>query len=372
MWKSLKTLLLMEKSNRSNIYTFLVVALLIGAYIYIASDEEFNNPLGDSTEEYQSASSALGKYQVVDLNEPESANSMFGRLTRLRQAIALKQAALKMENDRLIFEASKKVIQLRNEVYEQEDYEEVADLIPPKIHSDNENLFIEKLEEKNISLHQDSLQYWQFLLLIFGILGFVWFPFLSVYTSGIMIDDFQHSTVIKGYPVRFDQYVIAKSITKLIMIFSFIALIFIISTPLLYFKGAGEVSYPVVVYSGSPQALTIPKYILLCLAFMIIIAIFTVLFSIVLNMLFKNMYITMFIQMILFFMPILFPRLISAIPYNPFNFLSFQSILDGDSLGLKNPVDLQYTDAFIVLFITIVILIFVVKRFLSTGKLQKA
>ena len=156
------------------------------------------------------------------------------------------------------------------------------------------------------------------------------------------------------------------------MIFSFIVLIFIISLPLIQIKGIGVANYPVIVYNGTPIAYSIPQYILLCIGIMFVITIFTLLLSIIFNMIFKNLYITLFIQLILYFLPILFPSLISVLPYNPFNFLNFNMILEGGTLGISNPVDVTFIDGFIMLSICIVIMLIIVQRFLSTGKLKRA
>lgn len=372
MWKTLKMCFIIEKSNRSNLYSLLFVTLLIAGFMYIASDELFNNPLVDATSEYQSASSAISKFQVVDVEAVEEGGNLYGILTRLRQAIALKLAALRLDKEDILYKATERVITQREHVYKAEDYEIVRDLIPSKIHSENEKVFVQTLSEKEIPYKKESLEYWPFLLMIFTFIGFAWFPLLSFYTSGIMIEDFQHTSILKGYPVRFDQYVIAKSVTKMIMIISFIALIFIASLPLIQYKGLGISDYPVIVYNGTSVAYTIPQYIILCISIMLVIAVFTLLLSIILNMIFKNMYITLFIQMLLFFLPIMFPSLISLLPYNPFNFLNFNMIIEGGPLTLIDPVDITFKGGFIVLFICIAIMLVIVQRFLSTGKLKRA
>ena len=372
MWRTLKTCLIIERSNRSNLYSFLFVIALIAGFMYIASDENFNNPLNESTSEYQSASSAISKFEVVDVNAVNFDGNLYGSLTRLRQALSLKLAALKAENEDMLYSGLTRVIEFREEVYASKQYPLVRDQIPAKIHNDNERIMLETLIEKEIVYKQDPLQYWQFLLAVFAFIGIAWFPLLSFYTSGIMIEDFSHSSILKGYPVRFSQYVISKSFTKLLMIFSFIILIFIVSLPLIYYKGIGEADYPVIIYNGESIAYTIPQYILLCISIMFIVAIFTLLLSIILNMVFKNMYITLFIEMLLFFLPIIFPSLVSVVPYNPFNFLNFNMIIEGGALSLINPVDITYKVGFIVLFICIAVMLIIVQRFLSTGKLKRA
>lgn len=372
MWKTLKTCFVIERSNRSNLYSIFLVIALIAAFIYVASNENYKNQLVISTAEYQSASSAVSKFQVVDVNAVDNSDTLFATLTKLRQALSLKLAAMKVEDEKMLRTGLQRVIQMREKVYTAEDFHLVKDLIPAPIHNQNERVLLEKLIEKDLTYQQENLQYWQFLLILFTFIGIAWFPILSFYTSGIMIEDFSHSSLLKGYPVRFSTYVIAKSFTKLVMIISFIALIFIVSLPLIKIKGLGIADYPVVIYNGLSEAITIPQYIGICIVFMVLIGLFTLLLSIIFNMLFKNMYITLFVQMLLFFLPILFPSLISLIPYNPFNFLNFNMILEGGTLSLANPVDVTFKTGLLIISICILVLLLIVQRFLSTGKLKRA
>jgi hypothetical protein len=371
MWKALKTCFIIERSNRSNIFTLLFMTLLIVGFMYIASDEFYNNPIFEGTNEYQSASAAVSKFQVVDLNQVENADSLFGYLTKLRQSIALKLAALKTERQDMLYAAQDQIYKQRNKLYEKDDFAKIEDQIPASIYNERELVYVNALQEKEIPFQQNALEYWPFLLSIFSMIGFLWFPFLSFYTSGIMIEDFRHTTLLKGYPVRFDQYVIAKSVMKFMMILSFIALIFIVSLPLIKYKGLGESAYPVVIYNGSVVAYTIPQYILLSIAMMIVVTLFTLLLSIIMNMLFKNMYLTLFIQLILYFVPIMFPVMFSWLPYNPFNYLNFSMVIEGGQLALKNPVDVTFMTGFILLAICIIIMLIVVQRFLSAGRLKR-
>lgn len=371
MWRTLKACLLIERSNKSNLYSLLFVAVLIVGFMFYANSERVSNPLVSATAEYQSASSALSKFQVVDVSEEGDGSNIFRNITIQRQAIALKLAALNLDREKYYYKGSLKLIDIREKGYEIERFPIVADLIPSKIHNDRDRLYINSLLETETSYKQDSLAYLPFLLILFSMIGTVWFVFLSFYTSGIMIEDFRHTSILKGYPVRFDKYVIAKSMTKLALIVGFIALIFIISLPLIYFKGLGDTAYPVVVFNGELVVYSIVQYIGMCIINMIVIAVFTMLLSIILNVLLKNMYLTLFIQLILFFMPVLFPSLISVLPYNPFHFLNFNMILEGATLELASPVALTSLQGLLILIVCIGIMLVAIKAFLSTGKLKR-
>lgn len=371
MWRTLKMFFLIERTNRSNYFVLLLVAACIVGFMFYASSEKVSNPLVETTAEYQSASSALSKFQVIDVNDEGDGSNVFGNITKQRQAIALKLAALNMDREPMYYKGSIKLLDVREKIYSMDGFEIVQDLIPAKIHSDRERLFIQTLLDKEIHYKQEPLAYLPFLLTLFSVIGAVWFVFLSIYTSNIMIEDFRHTSILKGYPIKFNQYVIAKSMTKFGMVLGFIALIFVISLPLIHYKGLGDQAYPVIIYNGGIEAYSIVQYIGLSIVFMIVITIFALLLSIILNVLLKNLYLTMFVELILFFLPVLFPQLISMIPYNPFNFLNFNMIIEGGQLELANPVDINFKDGLIVLVISILLMLVAIKAFLTSGKLKR-
>jgi hypothetical protein len=96
------------------------------------------------------------------------------------------------------------------------------------------------------------------------------------------------------------------------------------------------------------------------------------LLSIILNVLLKNMYLTLFVHFILFFLPIIFPSLISFFPYNPFHFMNFNEILNGMPVDLPKSVDITMNEGLLLMVICILIMLFIIKTFFSTGKIKRA
>lgn len=68
----------------------------------------------------------------------------------------------------------------------------------------------------------------------------------------------------------------------------------------------------------------------------------------------------------------IFPSLISVFPYNPFNFMNFNDILRGVPVDLAQPVDITMNLGLFILFFCIILMLFAIKTFFSTGKIKRA
>jgi hypothetical protein len=252
-----------------------------------------------------------------------------------------------------------------------EGFDKVATNLPTKTENQLDSVFYQYIKKEGTSLSLDSLSFFPFIAYLFGGLGSLWFIFMSIYSCGIMAEDFQHTSLIKGYPISFDKYVIAKCTSSILLVGVFLLELFVCSLPLIYFKGLGDPAYPIAIFNGTFDVYPIYKYLGLAVLYMICISIFTILLSVILNVLLKNMYLTLFLELLLFVFPMLFPSMMNFMPFNPFNYLNFSSVLDGHTLDLANPVTLNSTYGLIYIGISIVIMLVAVKLFLTTGKLKK-
>lgn len=371
MWKLLKTNFIIEKTSKKNIFAFLFVALFVFGLAIYMENEEIGNLVKSKTSEFQNLESAVSQFQVMDATEGSGSSDIYKNIVQQKRLVALQRAATKMDHPDMFLNTAIDLAKLRNEAFDLDGYEEVAVYLPTKTENQMESIFYNYLNTFEIPIFTDSLSFYQFLIFLFGILGSIWFIFISFYTSGIMIEDFRHTSLIKGYPIPFDQYVVAKGISTLVIIVVFIVELFLCSLPLIYFRGLGDFSYPIAVFDGDFQIYSIVQYIGVCVLYMICISIFVILLSIILNVLLKNMYLTLFVQLFLYVLPILFPTMISLVPFNPFNYMNFTILLSGQSLDLHQPVELNITFGLLYIGISIVLMVIVIKLFLSTGKLRR-
>lgn len=371
MIRALKVGLKIELTNRKNLFLLLIVALItIGMMFYIKS-QSAGNQIVEKTGDFYSAQAALTKFQVIDASEDGDGSDLYKNLNKQKIAVALQIAALKMQKSEMYYETSIEIAELRAKAYDYEEYDKVASLMPSRIKNTLNHMYFTHLLKSEQSVAQNPLQFFPFLLFFFSIVGAGWYIFISFYTSSILLDDFEHSSMIKGYPIRFDQYIFTKCVTYFLYILAFIMVIIACATPLLFINGAGDTSYPIAVYVGEPAIYSTIHYVIISIGYMIVVAIFAMLLSIILNVVLKNMYLTLFVQSILFFLPEVFPSMISFMPYNPFNFLNFNKILSGYPLELAKPVDVTMTIGLIILLVCIALMMFVIKTFFSTGKIAR-
>ncbi|WP_042470304.1 ABC transporter [Bacillus ndiopicus] len=371
MIQALKVGLKIELTNRKNLFLLFIVALItVGMMFYIES-QSAGNQIVEKTGDFYSAQAALTKFQVIDASDDGDGSDLYKSLNKQKIAVALQIAALKMQNSKMYYETSIEIAELRAKAFDMEEYDKVASLMPSRIKNTLNHMYFSHLLKAEQEMTPNLLQYFPFLLFFFSIVGAGWYVFISFYTSSILLEDFEHSSLIKGYPIRFDQYIFTKCVTYFLYIIGFIVVVFACAVPLIFINGAGDASYPIAVYVGQPAIYSTIHYVALSISYMIIIAIFAMLLSIILNVLLKNMYLTLFVQSILFFLPEVFPSMISFMPYSPFNFLNFNKILSGYPLELAAPVDITMTTGLIILLICIALMMLVIKTFFSTGKIAR-
>lgn len=370
--RALKVGLVIERANRKNLVALVAVVIIVFGFMFYINAQALGNQLVEKKGDYYSAQAILSKFQVKDASETGDGSELYKNLTKQKSNIALQIAALTIDKQSMYYETSLQLAELREEAFELEGYENVAELLPSKLQNSMDYLYFKRMNDEGKDTISDLFQYMPFLLFFFIHVGAGWYIFISFHTSSILLDDFEHSSIIQGFPVRFDHYILSKCIITFLSIVTSILLIFICAIPLWLLNGLGNPLEPVAIYLGNATLISTIQYIAMSVGYMIFISIFVMLLSIILNVLLKNMYLTLFVHFILFFLPMIFPSLISLIPYNPFNFMNFNDILRGLPLDLAKPVDLTMNLGLMIMSISIILMLFVIKTFFSTGKIKRA
>lgn len=370
MWRMLKTFFILEKSNKKNSFTSTLVAIFVLGMVFFVKSEDLGNLVMEKSNEYQSLSIALNKFQNVDATDSGNGSDLYKNLVRQQQYVVKQRMAIRMDRPELFVDTAIDLANLRASSFEMEGFDQVSNYLPSKKENKLNSVFYQYINKAGIPFSIQSLSYFQFLAYLFSILGSIWFVFMSIYSCGIMIEEFRHTSLIKGYPITFIKYVIAKCISTMVIIGVFILEIFVFSLPLLFFIGSGDPTYPIAVFDGIFDIYPIYKYIGISLLYMVGISIFTILLSIILNVLLKNMYLTLFLELLLFSFPLLFPNMMRLVPFNPFNYMNFPQILQGQTLDLAIPVVLTSTHGLFYIGLSIAVMVGIVRLFLSTGKLK--
>lgn len=370
--RALRVGLVIERANRKNLVALLAVAIIVFGFMFYIKAQAVGNQIVEKKGDFYSAQAILSKFQIKDASETGDGSDLYKNLVKQKSTIALQIASLTMDKQSMYYETSLKLAELRQQAFELEGYENVAELLPSKLQNSMDYLYFQRMIDEGKDTISDLFQYMPFLLFFFVHVGAGWYIFISFHTSSILLDDFEHSSIIQGFPVRFDHYILSKCLIAFLTIVTSILLIFICAIPLWIINGLGNPLEPVGIYVGNATLVTTIQYIAMCVGYMILISIFVMLLSIILNALLKNMYLTLFVHFILFFLPMIFPSLISLIPYNPFNFMNFNDILLGVPVDLAKPVDITMNLGLVIISISIILMLFVIKTFFSTGKINRA
>ncbi|WP_354471287.1 ABC transporter [Lysinibacillus parviboronicapiens] len=370
--RALKVGLVIERANRKNLVVLVAVVIIVFGFMFYINAQAIGNQIVEKKGDYYSAQAILSKFQVKDALETGDGSDLYKNLVKQKSHIALQIAALTMDKQSMYYETSLQLAELRQEAFELEGYENVAELLPSKLQNSMDYLYFKRMIDEGKDTISDLFQYMPFLLFFFVHVGAGWYIFISFHTSSILLDDFEHASIIQGFPVRFDHYILSKCIIAFLSIVTSILLIFICAIPLWIINGLGNPLEPVGIYVGKATLISTSQYIAMSVGYMMVISIFVMLLSIILNVLLKNMYLTLFVHFILFFLPMIFPSLISLIPYNPFNFMNFNDILRGFPLDLAKPVDITMSLGLIMICISIILMLFVIKTFFTTGKICRA
>lgn len=372
MLRALKVGLIIEHGNRKNLVALVAVVIIVFGFMFYINAQAVGNQLVEKKGDYYSVQAILSKFQIKDASETGDGSDLYKNLIKQKRSIALQIAALTMDKQSKYYEASLQLTELRKEAFELEGYENIAELLPSKVQNSMDSLYFKWMIDEGKDTISEVFQYLPFLLYFFTYVGAGWYIFISFHTSSILLDDFEHSSLIQGFPVRFDYYILSKCMITFLSIVASILLIFICAIPLWIINGLGNPLEPVGIYVGNATLVSTIQYIAMSVGYMIFISIFVMLLSIILNVLLKNMYLTLFVHFILFFLPMIFPSLISLIPYNPFNFMNFNDILRGLPVDLEKPVDITMNLGFAIMCVSIILMLFVIKTFFSTGKMNRA
>lgn len=372
MFRMLKTLLIVERTDKKTLFAILAIAIFALAISIYSHQTELGNPIKEKSNESLSVKVALNKFQVVDATEDGPGSPLYKNVVQQDHAYTKQGMSLKVNRPELYVESALRLTQLRKDAFTMDEYDKVAAIMPQMIENELDYYYYSYLSQLETPPPFAAYTYTEFLMYLFGFIGAFWFLIVAVYSSNIMIEDFRHTTLIKGYPISFDRYVMAKVLVTWSMTCLFIVTLVLFSLPYGFLGEWGNLSSVIAVWNGEVEIHRVLSYIGFATGYMLVLSLVAIVSSVILNVVVRNVYITVFIQLGLVALPIMFPRLATLIPWYPYHYVNFPSLLRGESLMGVYPAELSAWMGLVVLSIYLVLLLALVKWFLSSGKLQRA
>lgn len=371
MFRMLRTLFIVERTDKKTLFALLAIAMFSLAISIYSYQTELGNPIIQKSNEALTVKAALNKFEVMDATEDGPGSPLYKNVVQQDTAFTRQGMSLKTDRPELYIDSALKLTQLRKDAFTMNEYEKIADLMPEKIENELDYHYYNYLKQLETPPPFATYTYTEFVMYLLGFIGTFWFLVVAIYSSNIMIEDFHHTTLIKGYPIPFDRYILAKVFTAWSITCLFIITLILFSLPYGFLGDWGNISSVIPVWNGEVEVISMLSYSVFAIGYMLLLSLVAIVSSVILNVLVRNVYITVFIQLGLVALPSMFPKMTTLFPWYPYHYINFPALLQGKSLTGAYPVELSAWMGIVVLTVYVGILFGLIKWFLSSGKLQR-
>ena len=151
MWRVLKTLFILEKSNKKNTFTIILVALFVMGMVLFLKTEDLGNLVKVKSNEFQSLTIALNKFQNVDATDSGNGSDLYKNLVRQQQYVVKQRMAIRMNRPELFVDTAIELANLRASSFEMEGFDQVSNYLPSKKENQLNSVFYHYINEAGIS-----------------------------------------------------------------------------------------------------------------------------------------------------------------------------------------------------------------------------
>lgn len=334
--------------------------LLFAAFLLMTSFFIFFRDVGNIEHtQYQEmnrnriAISTLSSSIVEDPGESD----FYDKLYDQQQLVALQDVAIRFEEDGWLVDAGLNLSQLQIDMHESHELENLDDevrAIVPSLHQAETNqAFLTYINEESIPLLRNREHSVGFLLTFFEYFGTASFVFLLLFSCSIISTDLNHQSMVKGYPLSYEQkngskvaiYTIASFLTIILLTTAFAGLIGL-------FNAVGPLDYPLVMYQTNQYtAVSLLTYALRYSLYILVLSIHVSTLSALLNTLTRNMYATLFVGLFLYFIPLITQVETALWRWIPLQYYHVFNVISGEAAYLTGQSQLTHNYGIVVLLL---------------------
>lgn len=311
----------------------LIVTLLVGAFLLFAAIHfqnlgDHEGEMYDELNETRLTLRSVENYYREDSDDITLADNVYQQ----QSLTATMYNGILFENSDWLYESGEDLGNLRLEFAALNEDDELPDTLFPPIHESKRQVVeYSALQEANADVLIDSRNTSDYLRLMMQYFGVFAFLFLAVFASDIGIEDFNHQTMVQGYPV----HPVSKMLTQVGVYLGsilagslFVLLIAIIFVSL--FWGMSDLTYPMGIYSfGGYQAMPVWQGLLWFFLYYAFLAFHIIILSLLFNRLFKNKYATLVSLVFIYGLSFLFPNVSASLAWTPLPYYQMTAILEG-------------------------------------------
>jgi len=156
--RALKVGLVIERANRKNLVALVAVVIIVFGFMFYLKAQAVGNQIVEKKGDYYSIQAVLSKFQVKDASESGDGSDLYKNLTKQKSKIALQIATLTMDRQSMYYEASLQLAKLRQEAFELEGYENIAELLPSKLQNSMDYLYFKWMIDEGKDTRSDLFQ----------------------------------------------------------------------------------------------------------------------------------------------------------------------------------------------------------------------
>lgn len=366
--------------NELNIYLkdrktqSLSLALIIVAcfFTFIVSQANLGN-LGQKTkDEIHAVKGSLDTISEADRLNPAGSRK-YELLVKQESLISILQMSLIMEMNDTYLKKEANLNELQLQLSHDPAFADTLSFIPPLNQLEITRVTNQYLKTNNLPRAVNNLSGVAYTIFFSSLLLTILSVIIIFFASDILISDYEHQTVIRGFPVSQTKRIWAKIITRGSLLYLNISLALLVGFITMSWRfESGPFDYPVGLYvSAGFTALPFSQYLIVLAISIPSLIMFILLMSTCLNILTKNLYLTLFIQLALFILPNFIP-LINQLTYLlPFNYLNLQRVLTGELANVTGRPQLDFIFATLV-FISWSLLLSLLLHYLLKNQRGKA
>lgn len=291
--------------QRKNWFLGLFLLLFFPVFFLVESREE---PVSLESQKHYEANMLVAifhQFPETERENPEGA-AIYNNLTEQASLVNYQLYYLSEGANDDYVENGLKLNELRLELHEMGNKWIPEHLVYPREETLKEEALLSYIQANDLPLEPESTGATHYLVEGLGVMsGLVFYMFILLAGSEILIFEQRHRTVFNGFPVSFLQKISAKISEMFLSIAGCLLLglglgFWVASSE----SGSGNFSYPVLLYrDGSFEAVSTMEYLLYALVLIMLVMLLVLIVSVLLNQLFRNAYANVLIGLGLFLLP---------------------------------------------------------------------
>lgn len=286
----------------------------------------------------------LSQYAQQYNRENEEEFAVSRNLSQQQAMLASQANGITFDHPDWYIESGLELAQLRLEMHKNDSFSELpSSLLPKEDRMHRDLVELKAIDEHSIPIMENSKSAAGFtreLLFLFGLFAF---GYLLVFASDILMDDFEHGTMLESYPVTSFQKYTTKLFIYSISVVVITAIVMGLATTIVSLVwGIGNFNYPIGVYiSGDFRAIPLWGSVLLFFLYYFVLAVHTFLLAMVLNQYLKNNIATILVGLVLSIIPYLSPPIAYYLTFLPFHYYNMTYLLNGQfAIDISRFVDI--------------------------------